>query len=164
MKLLNRSPLSLAILLLCSAASPVAAEEGFYQYPSARGDVLVFASEGDLWRASRQGGTAFRLTNHEEEERFAKVSPDGTMVAFNASYDSSDDIYVMPVSGGPPKRLTYEGGGLTTVGWTPDGRVIFSSRLTGGGQGEVLYTIAPNGGEATPIPLWRANRDRKSVV
>ncbi len=157
MKLLNRSPLSLAILLLCSAASPVAAEEGFYQYPSARGDVLVFASEGDLWRASRQGGTAFRLTNHEEEERFAKVSPDGTMVAFNASYDSSDDIYVMPVSGGPPKRLTYEGGGLTTVGWTPDGRVIFSSRLTGGGQGEVLYTIAPNGGEATPIPLWRAN-------
>ncbi|MEM7703131.1 MAG: S41 family peptidase [Pseudomonadota bacterium] len=157
MKLFTSRPLTLAAALLCSAATPALAEEGFYQYPSARGDVLVFASEGDLWRTGRDGGTAIRLTNHEEEERFARVSPDGSMVAFNASYDSGDDIYVMPVAGGAPERLTFEGGGLTTVGWTPDGRVVFSSRLTGNGQGEVLHTIAPTGGEATPIPLWRAN-------
>ena len=157
MKLLPRRTLSLAALLLAGAASPALAEEGFYQHPTARGDTLVFASEGDLWRTGRDGGTAIRLTNHEEEERFAKISPDGTMVAFNASYDSGDDIYVMPVAGGAPRRLTFEGGGLTTVGWTPDGQVLFSSRLTGGGQGEVLHTISPMGGEATPIPLWRAN-------
>ena len=157
MKLFTSRPLSLAAALMCSAAAPALAEEGFYQHPSARGDVLVFASEGDLWRTTRAGGTAIRLTNHEQEERYAKVSPDGTMVAFNASYDSGDDIYVMPVAGGAPTRLTFEGGGLATVGWTPDGRVIFSSRLTGNGQGEVLHTVSPNGGEATPIPLWRAN-------
>ena len=157
MKLFTTRTLTIAAALMCTTASPAYAEEGFYQYPSARGDVLVFASEGDLWRTGRDGGTAIRLTNHEEEERFVKISPDGTMVAFNASYDSGDDIYVMPVAGGAPMRLTYEGGGLTTIGWTPDGRVVFSSRLTGGGQGEVLYTVSPNGGEATPIPLWRAN-------
>ena len=157
MKLFSTRPLSLAAALLCSAATPALAEEGFYQHPTARGDVLVFASEGDLWRASRTGGTAIRLTNHEETERNAKISPDGTMVAFNASYDSGDDVYVMPVSGGAPTRLTFEGGGLTVVGWTPDGRVVYSSRLTGNGQGEVLHTIALAGGEATPIPLWRAN-------
>ncbi|MEM1194970.1 MAG: S41 family peptidase [Pseudomonadota bacterium] len=157
MKFLNKRSLSIAAILVSLTATPTLAEEGFYQHPSARGDILVFASEGDLWRTGRKGGTAVRLTNHEEEERFAKVSPDGTTVAFNASYDSGDDIYVMPVAGGTPKRLTYEGGGLTTVGWTPDGQVIFASRLTGGGQGEVLYTISPSGGEATPIPLWRAN-------
>ncbi|MEM6858327.1 MAG: S41 family peptidase [Pseudomonadota bacterium] len=157
MKLFSKRTLSLAALLLASTAGPALAEEGFYQHPTARSDTLVFASEGDLWRTGRDGGTAIRLTNHEQEERFAKISPDGTMVAFNASYDSGDDIYVMPVAGGAPTRLTYEGGGLTTVGWTPDGKVIFSSRLTGGGQGEVLYTISPTGGEGTPIPLWRAN-------
>lgn len=157
MTLLSSRTLTLAAALLCSAASPALAEEGFYQYPSARGDVLVFASEGDLWRTNRSGGTAIRLTNHEEEESYARVSPDGTMVAFNAGYDSGDDIYVMPVAGGAPRRLTFEGGGLTTVGWTPDGRVVFSSRLTGSGQGEVLHTISPQGGEAAPIPLWRAN-------
>lgn len=139
------------------ASSPAAAEEGFYQYPSARGDVLVFASEGDLWRSARDGGSAVRLTNHEAEETDAKISPDATMVAFTASYDSDQDVYVMPVSGGAPRRLTFEGGLVQTVGWTPDGKVIFSSRLTGGGQGEILYTIDPSGGQPVAIPLWRAN-------
>ncbi|OBV12396.1 S41 family peptidase [Erythrobacter dokdonensis] len=138
------------------AVTPAAAEEGFYQYPSARGDVLVFASEGDLWRTGREGGSAVRLTNHAAEEAEAHISPDGTMVAFSASYDSERDVYVMPVAGGTPRRLTFEGGFVQTIGWTPDGRVIFASRLAGGGQGEVLYTISPQGGEATPIPLWRA--------
>ncbi|MDY7098150.1 MAG: S41 family peptidase [Pseudomonadota bacterium] len=152
-----RPALSFAAFLLAGTATGAAAEQGFYQYPDARGDTLVFASEGDIWRTGRDGGTAVRLTNHEEEERNLKLSPDGTMVAFNASYDSSDDIYVMPVAGGTPKRLTFEGGGMTTVGWTPDGRVIFSSRLTGAGQGEVLHTISPDGGAVRDIPLWRAN-------
>ncbi|MEE1876806.1 S41 family peptidase [Altererythrobacter litoralis] len=147
----------IAVSLAALAASSAAAEEGFYQYPSARGDVLVFASEGDLWRSSRSGGSAVRLTNHEAEETDPALSPDGTMVAFNASYDSGQDVYVMPVAGGAPRRLTFEGGGLQTVGWTPDGKVIFSSRLAGGGQGEVLYTVDPRGGAADPIPLWRAN-------
>jgi len=138
------------------AVAPAAAEEGFYQYPTARGEVLVFASEGDLWRTGRSGGTAIRLTNHPAEEAEPRLSPDGTLIAFSASYDSDRDIYVMPAAGGTPRRLTFEGGGVQTIGWTPDGRVIFASRLAGGGQGEVLYTIAPEGGEATAIPLWRA--------
>lgn len=137
------------------AVVPAAAEVGFYQYPSARGDVLVFASEGDLWRTGRDGGSAVRLTNHPAEESEAHISPDGTMIAFSASYDSERDIYVMPVAGGTPRRLTFEGGFVQTLGWTPDGRVMFASRLPGGGQGEIAYTISPQGGEATPIPLWR---------
>jgi len=152
-----RSSAALAAFALATLSSGAAAEEGFYQYPSARGGVLVFASEGDLWRTGRTGGSAVRLTNHPEEERRAKLSPDGTMVVFNASYDSANDVYVMPVAGGPPRRLTFEGGGVSTIGWTPDGMVIFSSRIRGRGQGEILYTIDPAGGEASAIPLWRAN-------
>ncbi|BDW83228.1 tricorn protease [Erythrobacter sp. Dej080120_24] len=148
---------ALAAALLSTAATSLAAEEGFYQHPAARGDVLVFASEGDLWRTARGGGSAIRLTNHEGEESHAHISPDGSMIAFNAGYDSGDDIYVMPVAGGTPRRLTFEGGGLTTVGWTPDGRVIFASRLRGNGQGEVLHTVSPAGGDIRAIPLWRAN-------
>lgn len=146
----------LATSLLAITATAASADEGFYQYPSARGDVLVFASEGDLWRTGRDGGTAVRLTNHEAEESEAHLSPDGSLVAFTASYDSDQDIYVMPVAGGSPRRLTFEGGFVRTIGWTPDGRVVFSSRLAGGGQGEVLYTIDPNGGASAAIPLWRA--------
>lgn len=118
--------------------------------------MLIFASEGDLWRTSRDGGTAVRLTNHPAEESEAHVSPDGRWIAFSASYGSDRDVYVMPVAGGAPRRLTFEGGFVQTIGWTPDGRVIFASRLPGGGNGDILHTVSPDGGEATPIPLWRA--------
>lgn len=154
---MNRFRVIATSLLALASSSAALAEEGFYQYPSARGDVLVFASEGDLWRTGREGGSAVRLTNHEAEETDAHVSPDGSLVAFTASYDSDQDVYVMPVAGGKPTRLTFEGGMLRTVGWTPDGKVIYASRLTGAGQGEILYTVDPRGGAATAIPLWRAN-------
>ncbi|MEO1220235.1 MAG: S41 family peptidase [Pseudomonadota bacterium] len=157
MKLFTRPTLGLAAILMTTTAGQALAENGFYQHPTARSDILVFASEGDLWRASRNGGTAVRLTNHEAEERGAKLSPDGSMIAFDAGYDSPRDVYVMPTSGGAPKRLTFEGGGVNTVGWTPDGRVIFASNVNHGGQGRVLYTVSPSGGGAIPIPLWRAN-------
>ncbi|WP_017664924.1 hypothetical protein [Porphyrobacter sp. AAP82] len=39
--------------LLAMIAAPLAAEEGYYQHPVASGDVLVFVSEGDLWRTGR---------------------------------------------------------------------------------------------------------------
>lgn len=143
--------------LLAMIAGPLAAEEGYYQHPVASGDVLVFVSEGDLWRTGRNGGSAVRLTNDEGEETEPAISPDGRMIAFTASYDSDRDIYVMPVAGGRPRRLTFEGTAVRTIGWTPEGRVIYSSAITGAGQGEVLYTIDPAGGEATAVPLWRAN-------
>lgn len=147
---------AIATSLLALASSTAYAEQGFYQYPTAHGDMLVFASEGDLWRSGRNGGVATRLTSHPSEESDAHISPDGMMVAFTASYDSDQDVYVMPVAGGAPRRLTFEGGMLRTVGWTPDGKVIYASRLTGAGQGEILYCVDPKGGEAKAIPLWRA--------
>lgn len=144
---------SLAALI----ASPLAAEEGFYQHPAASGNVLVFASEGDLWRTGRSGGAAIRLTNHEGEESDPAISPDGTMVAFTASYDSDRDVYVMPLGGGMPRRLTFEGGFVRAIGWTPQGEVIYASSLTGAGQAEVLHIVSPAGGQAAALPLWRAN-------
>lgn len=154
---MNKCLLLLAGSLLVLAGTPAAAEAGFYQYPTAKGDVLVFSSEGDLWRSARSGGTAVRLTSDEGDEIEPAISPDGRLVAFTASYDSDSDVYVMPIAGGRPRRLTFEGVAVHTIGWTPDGRVIYSSAVIGAGQGEILYTVDPAGGAATAIPLWRAN-------
>lgn len=142
-------------LALSTAVSRAHADTGYYQYPVAHGDTLVFASEGDLWRAPRGGGSAIRLTNHVEEESSPRISPDGTMIAFNAAYDSPNDVYVMPITGGAPKRLTFAGGGMRAVGWTPDGRVMVQNRFDKGDYGQVIYTVAATGGELVPIPLWR---------
>ena len=33
-------------------------------------------------------------------------------------------MYVMPLAGGRPRRLTYDGARISHVGWTPDGKVL----------------------------------------
>ncbi|HEY5219684.1 MAG TPA: S41 family peptidase [Gemmatimonadaceae bacterium] len=121
-------------LLLCALALGAAnlpaqqAELGYFRFPAISGNTVVFTAEGDLWRVPVTGGTAQRLTTALGQETNAAISPDGKWVAFSASYEGPTEAYVMPIDGGPPTRLTYEGSVATVVGWTPDGRVLYSTR------------------------------------
>ena len=144
------------LLLLCPwflFAASGTVPDGFYRYPSIRGETLVFASEGDLWKVPVRGGVAQRLTAYEGEERFPVVSPDGTQIAFTAQYEGNDEVYVMPVAGGEPSRLTFHPAPDQAIGWTPDGKIIFRSRRDTPHNDNRLYTIAPTGGIPELIPL-----------
>ncbi|MCX5689759.1 MAG: protease, partial [Planctomycetota bacterium] len=112
--------------LLASHAAFAAGIEGYYRQPTLRGDVIIFVAEGDLWKVSLTsaqsptGAVATRLTSHAGEEGSPRISPDGSTVAFTAQYEGPTDIYTMPVSGGLPTRLTWDGNARATVaGWTP---------------------------------------------
>ena len=69
-----------------------------------------------------------RVTSHPGEEQNPYFSPDGKHIAFTASYDGNDDVYVIPVEGGEPTRLTWHPGEDVVRGFTPDGKVLFSSQ------------------------------------
>lgn len=60
-------------------------------------------------------------------------SPDGRSVAFvRTATDGVDDLYVVGVRGGAPRRLTFENRALTGADWAPDGRsLVFSSSRAG---------------------------------
>jgi tricorn protease len=100
---------ALVFPVLASSLPAMAATDGYYRFPSLRGETIVFTAEGDLWAVAASGGTAMRLTTHPALETQAQISPDGRKVAFVASYDGQPDVYVMPIAGGEPKRLTFEG-------------------------------------------------------
>jgi Tol biopolymer transport system component/DNA-binding winged helix-turn-helix (wHTH) protein len=74
-----------------------------------------------------------------------RVSPDGRSVVFNVGHEGAADLFTMPITGGPPKQLTFlEAFSLTGV-WSPDGRrIVFAS--TRGGTPRV-WTIDVGGGE-----------------
>jgi Tol biopolymer transport system component len=57
-----------------------------------------------------------------------EVSPDGTSLAF-IRYGRSGiaDLYVVPIRGGEPRRLTDWNAALTGLSWTPDGRELIYS-------------------------------------
>ncbi len=137
------------------------AEEGrFMRTPDIHGSTIVFTYEGDLWSVPASGGTAVRLTSHPGVESHAKFSPDGTTIAFTASYDGGEAIYIMPASGGVPARLTFLPGGTQTVCWTPDGsRVVFQSMFeTVINRDPHLYTVDTSGSLPERLPLDRGIR------
>ncbi|HVN07335.1 MAG TPA: S41 family peptidase [Patescibacteria group bacterium] len=104
-----------------------AARPGYYRFPAIHGDTIVFTAEGDLWTVSAAGGAARRLTTNPGRETHAAISPDGKWVAFSAEYEGPTDVFVMPLEGGLPERLTWDGDAIV-AGWTPDGRVLFRTR------------------------------------
>src|SRR5690606_4789760 len=120
----------------------------------------VFTAEGDLWRVGLEGGVAQRLTTHPGEESFAAISPDGRTIAFIGHYEGPGEVYTMPIDGGVPVRRTWDGAAARNevVGWTPDGRILYTTRrystlpnaqlvvLDIRGAGDVLAAGSPGGG------------------
>ena len=86
-------------------------------HPDLKGDQLVFVAEGDIWRVPVAGGNAIRLTSHPGDESDPKISPDGKWVAYAASYEGPTEVYVMPIAGGLPKRLTFEPSASIPTDW-----------------------------------------------
>ena len=95
-----------ALFLLAQSLSHAA--PGYFRQPAIHGDTVVFVAEGDIWRANvaNPSTTAQRLTTHPAAESNPAISPDGTQVAFTARYEGPAEIYVMPLAGGTPTRLT----------------------------------------------------------
>jgi tricorn protease len=63
----------------------------------------------------------------------------------------------MALAGGLPKRLTFEGEGATVRGWTPAGRVLYSTAAHSTLPNRQLVAVDPQSLESTPIPLAQAD-------
>ena len=120
----------LAFVLCFVLAGPAVRSQeaqGYYRFPTLHENTIVFVAEGDLWSVSADGGIARRLTTHPSEETHPVLSPDGATVAFAARYEGPTELYTMPLSGGLPKRWTYEREPSLPIGWTPSGKLLYST-------------------------------------
>jgi tricorn protease len=141
------------------------------QYPDVSASQIVFSYAGDLWLVPREGGTATKLSSPKGQELFPRFSPDGSQIAFNASYDGSLDIYVVPAKGGMPARVTNHGMPDRLLEWTPDGnRILFASSMASGKQRfSQFYAVPAAGGlpEKLPVPYGEVacfSPDGKKIV
>jgi len=144
------------LFTLCFQASLFAAVDGrFMDYPAIRGDKIVFTFENDLWLVSDSGGLATRLTTHPGTEYAAQISPDGKLIAFSGNYNGGTNVYLMPITGGTPKRLTYRSSRV--VAWTPDGsKIVFRSSYENTYRPITkLYAVTPDGKMPEKLPIPR---------
>ncbi|HVD76129.1 MAG TPA: PDZ domain-containing protein [Vicinamibacteria bacterium] len=124
------------------------------QHPTLSRDAIAFEFAGEIWTVARDGGLARRLVAGQGRNGQPVFSPDGSLIAFTGTYDENADVYVVPVAGGQPTRLTYHPGPDEAVGWTPDGKAILfhSARKTYRDLLQ-LFTVPVAGGFPTELPL-----------
>ncbi len=128
---------------------------GYLRMPAVHGDTVVFVSEDDLWSVARSGGTARRLTAGRGEVSHPCISPDGAWLAYASHDEGTPDVWVMPLAGGQPRRLTWVGHGCRPFGWSPDGqRIRFGTALGQPSSHLVMAHEVPlAGGEPAPLHL-----------
>ena len=145
----------LALLTFAPSAS-AQIDARMFRYPAVSKDQIAFVYAGDIWLVPKKGGTAVRLSSPLGEESFPRFSPDGSRIAYSASYDGNLDVYVVPSTGGVPVRLTHHPMADRVIGWHPDGRkVLFASgRESGRQRFSQFYLVGLEGGmpEKLPIP------------
>jgi Tol biopolymer transport system component/tRNA A-37 threonylcarbamoyl transferase component Bud32 len=120
--------------------------------------VLLLAAAGgnrllDAWnRAHRPRINIIPVTTYPGQEMEPAISPDGTRVAF--VWDGDDgrnlDLYVKPVEGGEPFRLTKSPELKAIPIWSPDGSQIAFLRRQEGGLFDVMV-VSATGGPARKI-------------
>jgi tricorn protease len=93
--------LLVALLILLSASVARAQIDArMFRHPDVSATHIAFVYAGDIWIVPKAGGLATRLTSAPGEELFPRFSPDGSKIAFSASYDGNLDAYVVPTMGG----------------------------------------------------------------
>lgn len=70
-----------------------------------QGKYILAPVQGDLWLYERASGQTRRLTETPGDEIDGKISPKGGFV----SYVRDDNLYLMPLAGGPERALTTGG-------------------------------------------------------
>ncbi|TRW48282.1 peptidase S41 [Aliidiomarina halalkaliphila] len=145
---------ALFVALSCASVTASEAEQGYYRAPAIFQDTVIFTAEGDLWKTHLDSNVTRRLTRHAAEELGARISPDGQFVAYVANYEGAPEIYVLPMRGGVPKRVSFENSRVRMQGWSSDGQVLYSTdNIVGPANQWVMRQVHPDTLETTTFPL-----------
>jgi Tol biopolymer transport system component len=135
-------------------AAHVVVEDGRLAGISPDGSRLLFVRRREIWTAGIDGESQRRVDG--VPERFLPMqtppafSPDGRWIAFfNAEVGPLGDIWVIPASGGRPRRVTFDQAETRGFTWSRDGRWIVLSSARAGSF--TLWRVPIEGGRPEPI-------------
>src|SRR2546426_3419275 len=153
-------------------ASQTSAPIKLARHPDYHAGKIAFSYLGDIWTANEDGTSPQRISDHRGHEMYPRFSPDGRLIAFSSNRYGNNDVFVVPATGGAPRRLTFHTGNDEVVGWSRDSqRVLFRAAHGDGAFTNVatLYEVPVAGGREQPLPVdWgyygSFSPDGKSLV
>ena len=127
----------------------------FLQKPTLNRTHIVFAYAGDpLDRATRWRRCGETHQRGRQRNRPGIFAGWLSQIAFTGEYDGNVDVFVMPASGGVPKRLTWHPAPDRVLGWTADGKnIIFASTRSAYSRYAEMFTVPADGGVEEKLPL-----------
>lgn len=149
----------LSLIGLFACISLHAQQKGYYRTPAIAGNSVVFTAEGDLWKYDLNAGTTARITTNGGVETNPVISADGKKLAFLGQYEGPQEIYIMDINGGVPRRLTYDyGRGIQLSGWTNDGKILYRTSIYSGLPSNQLAVLDPATYRTELVPLAEASQ------
>jgi len=133
----------------------------FFRLNDKNTELVISDRDGSNERVAMQVVTTFSY-------RQPRWSPDDTTIAYAHSLENwADDIYLVPASGGAPRRLTTDNTLMSGLAWTPDGsHLIYSSAH----ESTLLYlptlhlwSIPVSGGNAQQLTFGEAGDESPDV-
>jgi tricorn protease len=155
------APVLLALLALlpvfavAQAPATATAAPLLLRFPALSQDKIAFRYADDIWTVNRNGGEAERLTSNGQVAAGPYFSPDGAWIAYSAHLNGNTDAYIIPATGGIPRRITWHPDGSRVVGWSPDGKdVLIVSGMASYRHFVRLFRVHADGtGVPEPLPL-----------
>ncbi|MGH8042186.1 MAG: S41 family peptidase [Rudaea sp.] len=148
----------LALGLLTCLGSATAAPL-LLQTPSVSSTRIAFAYGGEIWTVPRSGGAAQLLVGGAGTAGGPRFSPDGAWVAYTDAANGNADVFIVPTTGGTPRRLTWHPAGDEALGWAPDGKsVLVRSNRDAANDSSKLYLLPLSGGLPQALPLSMAEQ------
>jgi serine/threonine protein kinase/Tol biopolymer transport system component len=99
------------------------------------GASIYYALRGNLFKLDLESGNIAQLTGFDSSKSPPSgfsVSPDETRIAYLDIVDEQSDVWIKPLEGGEPVRITDDAAEERNTVWHPDGkRVLYSSNIDG---------------------------------
>jgi tricorn protease len=149
----------LPILAIAQATSAAAPASLLLRFPSLAGqDRLPLRRRHLDGGAEGRRGRAAHLQRQGDAGPF--YSPDGAWIAYSAHLNGNTDAYVIPATGGVPRRITWHPAAAAVVGWSPDGKdVLIDSSAASYRHFDRLFRVHADGsGVPEPLPLPSGSR------
>src|SRR5450755_4861386 len=98
-----------AVLLgaFCVLPALLPAQVKLLRHPTYSKGKVAFSYLGDIWIAGENGADVQRLTVNKARDQYPRFSPDGQWVAFSSNREGNYDVFVVAVTGGEPRQLTF---------------------------------------------------------
>ncbi len=107
--------------------------------------VLSFPSPS--FAANSALNTPQKLTTHTADDYQPAVSPDGKRVAFLSNRSGNNDIWLIPIDGGPARQLTTHTASDADPSWSRDGKKIAFTSLREDSKGDIWVLDLESGKE-----------------